>query len=149
MIKADQHHVFSRISFPIFHCQPSLLVSHLDINQCQHRANEFFISQPILVCPCGGVHWLICFMCSSLLLPAVSCISCQSYLDNLWWEVRVWFRVGVQLSGFVQNNTQHPCVIPTKPFSPKSFVKIQVVQPYSSTNMATAWKNSKIVSIKI
>ena len=47
------------------------------------------------------------------------------------------------LSEFVQNNKQNPCVVPIQLFF-MHFVSIQIVQPYSSTDPATIWENSKM-----
>ena len=56
--------------------------------------------------------------------------------------------VCVLLPRFVQDSTQHPCVTPIYLFS-KSLLSVQVVQPYSSTDTATAWKKFRfILSIK-
>ena len=46
----------------------------------------------------------------------------------------------VDLSGFVQNGIPHSYVIPSYLFSMR-FIKVQVVQLYSSTNTPTALKN--------
>ena len=65
-------------------------------------------------------------------------MSCSSYLDGLWQGRQVLPR------GLVQNNTQHPCEFPSNSFF-KCFVQVQVVPPYSSTDLTTVWKNSHFI----
>ena len=57
-----------------------------------------------------------------------------------WKLVVQWLFCTVLLLGFVQNGIQHPCIVPFSFFS-RHFVKVQVMQPYNSTDMAIAWKN--------
>ena len=52
------------------------------------------------------------------------------------------------LPGFVQDNTQHPCVSSHLAFFSKRFVRVQVVPLYSSTDTAIASKNSNSISLK-
>ena len=69
-------------------------------------------------------------------LPSMSCLS---YSDGL----RDGRQVTIHLLLFwvlLQNSTQHHYVVPSSFFF-KHFFKVQVVQPYNSSNTATAWKN--------
>ena len=50
------------------------------------------------------------------------------------------------LPGFVQNGIQYFWVVSN--FFSKHFIKVQVVQPYNSTDTATAWKNSHFILSK-
>ena len=69
--------------------------------------------------------------------PAVLSMSCSSCFDGLSDGNQVAIQLlfcRVLLPGFVQNSTQHFCVVPFR-FLSKHFVKAPVVQPYSSTDM--------------
>ena len=47
---------------------------------------------------------------------------------------------GVLLSGFIQNSTWHPCIVPIYLFT-ALFVRVHVVHPYISTDTATLSNN--------
>ena len=75
----------------------------------------------------------------------------MSYMDGLWdgkqLAVQQLF-CRVLLPGFVQNSMQHTCVVPIKFFFSKAFIRFQGVQPYTSTDIAIALKNSDFILSK-
>ena len=102
-----------------------------------------FAGRPTLACPCAGFHRRTSLMSSSLLLQ--QCPACLVRLTRMVWVIcsrwpyscflvvccfHVLFRITRRI--LVQ--------LPSSLFSSR-FVRVQVVQPYSSTDTTTAWKN--------
>ena len=91
----------------------------------------------LLECQCGRIHQKTSLMSSSLLLQKF-----PSYLAYIIWMIHKmeckWpcncFFCRALLPGFLKNSTEHLCVVLIQLF-------LQVVQPYSTADMATAWKN--------
>ena len=80
------------------------------------------------------------FVLASSVVPS---LPRSSYLDALWDGRQVAVQLlfcGVLLPGLVQNSMQHSYVVPISFFSNR-FARVQVMQPYNSTDTATDWKN--------
>ena len=76
-----------------------------------------------------------------------------SYDDNCYRmsaSINNCYFMGVLLPEFVHNSTQHPCVFYVSHFFLQTFrLRVQAVQPYSSTDNTSLWMNSCFVLSEI
>ena len=126
---------FLWLPFAIHPYQPSYWGSPLDSLLCLHRADRYKF---LLVGESMGKKSLL--SSSLLLYQCPTCLDCLSWMAcgmGGKWLYNCCF-LGCC---FVQKSMQYPCIVPINIFF-NHFVIFQVVQLYSCTDMATAWKNS-------
>ena len=121
---------------------PSLSLIILGRSSMQHPVSAqswsmyVFAGRPTLACLCAGFHRRTSLMSSSLLLQ--QCPACPVRLTRRWpyscFPVGCYFHALFRISRIILVQ------LPSCLFS-SHFVRVQVVQPYSSTDTTTAWKN--------
>ena len=104
-----------------------------------------FARRTTLACPCDGFHRRTSLMSSSLLLQ--QCSACLVRLTRMVWEmVGRWpyscFFVECCFHDLFKTARSILVQFPSSLFSMR-FVSVQVVQPYSSADTNTAWKNCR------
>ena len=103
-----------------------------------------FAGQPILVCPCVGVHWRTLLMSLSLFLQ--QCLACLVCLTWVVCEMGGKWLYGCCFVGCCLQDlfkTPHSILCTSHlTISPGVLSFFQVVQPFNSTNMSTSCKNS-------
>ena len=102
-------------------------------------------------CPCVGVHRRMSIMSSSLYLQLYS--ACHVHLTKIVYEMGgKWQYNCCFVRCCFQDLFKTDCSIlesfPSSFFS-KHFIRVQVVQPYSSIDMATVWKNFRFKIVQI
>ena len=102
---------------------------------------QVFVVWPVLVCPYVGVHWRALFNILSLHLH--QCPACLIHLTRMFYDYTtavLWgaaFRIcSKHYAAFLY--TSHLAFFP-------GWVRVQVVQPGSSSDMATVWKHSCLI----
>ena len=102
-----------------------------------------FAGRPTLACPCAGFHRRTSLMSSSLLLQM--CPACLVRLTRMVlvicgrWSYSC-FQAGCCFHVLFRITLSILVQFPSSLFS-RRFVRVQVVQPYSSTDTTTAWEN--------
>ena len=96
-------------------------------------------------CPCVGFHRRTLLISSSLLLQ--QCPACLVHLTRMVCEIGgrlpySCFLVGCRFHDLFKTARSILVQLPSSLFS-RRFVRVQVVQPYSSTDITTAWKNCR------
>ena len=140
---------FSWLSLAICPYQPSFFISPLDSIQCPQKTDEYvFTDQPTLVCPCVGVHkrMLLLSLCKTL-KHCSACLAPLTWMGCVMWGKQQYncHFVGCCFLGLFQTAHSVIMLFPSS-FFLKRPVNVQVVQPYNSTDIVTAGKNSFILS---
>ena len=128
---------------------PSLSLIILGRSSMQHPVSAqswsmyVFAGRPTLACPCASFHRRKSLMSSSLLLQ--QCPACLVRLTRMVWVIcGRWpyscFLVGCYFHVLFRITRSILVQLPSSLFSSR-FVRDQMMQPYSSTDTTTAWKN--------